>query len=143
MFIKGFMQDSTSVLMAESADLALATSLCRRMNLEHISFFTDSQLLVNCNNGENTAHPPDWRIKPFTQIIVSSLQDSYKVHKIPRTQNHMAHSVSNRALHHLDFHYIAQPTLCTNSSHVLECPLLNALQLVTINSAMILIASYC
>jgi ribonuclease HI len=140
MFIKAFMQGSTSVLMAESTALALATSLCRMMNLEDISFFTDSQLLVNCINRENTAHPPDWRIKPFTQAIVSSLQDSYKVHKIPRIQNYMAHSLANRALHHLNFHYIAPPSLCTNSSHVLECPLLNALHLVTIKSVMVLTA---
>jgi hypothetical protein len=42
------MQDSYSVLMAKSAALALATCLCRNMNLEHLNLFTDSQLLVKC-----------------------------------------------------------------------------------------------
>jgi ribonuclease HI len=45
--------------MAEVAALALATSLCRQMGLQHISFFTDNQLLVNCINGDRPSNPPD------------------------------------------------------------------------------------
>jgi hypothetical protein len=69
MFIKAYMQDSTSVLMVESTALALAISFCRRMNLEHLSFFRDSQLLVNCISGLHPNDPPDCRIKPYTQAI--------------------------------------------------------------------------
>jgi ribonuclease HI len=61
------------VLMVESTALALATSFCRKMGLQHINFFTDNQLLANCINGENPSDPPDWRIRTFTQTIVSSL----------------------------------------------------------------------
>jgi ribonuclease HI len=100
-FIKAFMQDSNSVLMAESAALALAYSLCRNMNLEHLNLYTDSQLLVDCMNGPDPSNPPDRRIKPFTQIIEDSLNISYTVCKIPRTQNQMADSLARRALHSL------------------------------------------
>jgi ribonuclease HI len=100
-FIKAFMQDSTSVLMAESAALALADSMCRFMNLEQLQFYSDSQLLVDCLNGPDPSNPPDWRIKPFTQIIQHSLNTSYKVYKIPRAQNMMADSIVRRALHNL------------------------------------------
>jgi ribonuclease HI len=88
------MQESDSVLIVESAAIALATSLCRNMNLEHLNFFTDSQLLVNCINGPDPSNPPDWRIMPFTQVITTSLATSHMVHKIPRTQNHMADSLA-------------------------------------------------
>jgi hypothetical protein len=83
-FIKAFLQDSSSVLMAESAALALAISLCRNMNLEPVQFYSDSQLLVDYLNGPDPPDPPDWRIKPFTQIVHISLINSYQVFKIPR-----------------------------------------------------------
>jgi hypothetical protein len=100
-------------------------------------------LLVNCINGERPSEPPDWRIKPYSQWIVASLQDSYKVLKISRNHNHMAHSLATRAFHHFQFHHVAQPSLCTNCSHDHGCPLLCALQLVIISSVMVQTASYC
>jgi hypothetical protein len=134
MFIKTYMQmqDSTSVLMA--AALALAISLCRRMNFEHHSFFSDSQLLVNYLNGADSSNPPDRRIKPFTQLIVASLTGSYAVHKIPRNQNQMADSLARHGLASLLFNQSSLTRLCTNPSHSHGCPLLSALQVVTINS---------
>jgi ribonuclease HI len=95
-FIKAFMQDSTSVLMAESAALALAFSLCRKMNLEHTQFYTDSQILTDCINGLDPSNPPDWRIKPFTQLIQASFIAYYSVAKIPRTENKMADSLARK-----------------------------------------------
>jgi ribonuclease HI len=65
------------VLMAESAALALAISLCRNMNLEPVHFYSDSQLLVDCLTRPDPSNPPDRRIKPFTQIVQNSLIDSY------------------------------------------------------------------
>jgi ribonuclease HI len=71
------------------------------MGLQHVNIFTDNQLLVNCINGANLSDPPDWQIKPFTQTIIASLQDSYNVQQISRTQNHMAHLLANRAFHQI------------------------------------------
>jgi ribonuclease HI len=142
-FIKAFMQDSTSVLMAESAALALAFSLCRKMNLEHTQFYTDSQLLTDCINGSDPSNPPDWTIKPFTQIIQSSSNAFYSVVKIPRTENQMADSLARRALHSILFSQPSPPTLYTDPFHSQGCPLHDALQVVTINSVMVFAASCC
>jgi ribonuclease HI len=137
------MQDSTSVLMAESAALAFAASLCRYMNPEQLHLYSDSQLLVVCLNGPDPSNPPDWRIKPFTQIIQHSLNTSYKVYKIPRAQNMMADSLARRALHNLLSFQPSSPFTCTNPDHCQGCPVTNALQLVTINSVMVQAASCC
>jgi ribonuclease HI len=142
-FIKAFMQDSTSVLMAESTALALATSLCSNMNLEQLNLYSDSQLLVDCLNGPDPSNPPDWRIKPFTQIIQHSLNTSYKVCKIPRAQNMMADYLARRSLHNLLSFHLSTPVSCTNPIHCQGCPLRNALQLVSISSVMVLAASCC
>jgi ribonuclease HI len=143
MFITTYLQESTSMIMAKFAALALATSLCRNMGLQKVNFYTNNQLLVNCINGANPSNPPDWRIKLLTQTIIASLQDSYNIQKISRTQNHMAHSLANTKFHQNQFHHIAQPSLCTNHSHAHGCPLLCALQIVIISSVMILTVSYC
>lgn len=117
------------MFMAESVALALAISLCRRMNLQHTSFFSDSQLLVNCFNGQHPNDPPDWMIKPYTQAIQISLQDTYKILHISRLRNHMAHSLATSALHNHHINDVPQPHLCTDVSHNLRCPLHEALQL--------------
>jgi ribonuclease HI len=137
------MQDSNSGLMVESAALALASSLCRNMNLEHTHFYTDSQILADCINGPDPSNPPVWRIKPFTQLIQASLNTSYSVSKIPRSGNQMADSLVRRALHSLLSFQPSSPILCTNPSHSQGCPLQNALQIVTINSVMVFAASCC
>jgi ribonuclease HI len=41
-FITTSLLESTSVIMAESAALALVISLCRQMGLRNINFFTDN-----------------------------------------------------------------------------------------------------
>jgi ribonuclease HI len=119
-FIKAFMQDSTSVLMAESAALALAFSLCRKMNLEHTQFYTDSQILTDSINGSDPSNP-DWRIKPFTQIIQSSSNTHYSVAKIPRTDNQMADSLARRALHSILSSQPSPPNLCTTRIVPVRC----------------------
>jgi ribonuclease HI len=142
-FIKAFMQDSNSVLMAESAAVALASSLCRKMNLEQTQFYTDSQILADCIHGPDPSNPPDWRIKPFTQLIQASFNVSYSVSKIPRSENQMADSIARRALHSLLSFQPSSPNLWTNRSHSQGCPVQNALQIVTINSVMVYAASCC
>jgi ribonuclease HI len=129
--------------MAESAALALAISLCRNMNLEPVQFYSDIQLLVDCLNGPDPSNPPDWRIKTFTRIVQISLIDAYQVFKIPRAQNRMADSLARRALHSLLSYHPLSPLICTNSAHCQGCPLSDALQIVSINSILLLAASCC
>jgi hypothetical protein len=91
---------------------------------------------VDCLNGPDPSNPPDWRIKPFTQIVQVFLIDSYQVYKIPRAQNMMADSLARRALHSLLSFQPSSPLICTNPAHCQGCPLTNALQIVSINSAI-------
>jgi hypothetical protein len=60
------MQVSSSVLMAETAVLALATSLLNRMGFPAANFFTDDQLLANYINSPDHSNLPDKRIKTYT-----------------------------------------------------------------------------
>jgi hypothetical protein len=103
------------------------TSCCGHLNgLHNTQFFTD--VLVNCINGDNPSDPPNWKIKPFTQASVSSSTGSSKIHKIPRTQNHMADSLATRRLNSSQSIPVPLSTICYNPAHFHGCPLLCALQ---------------
>jgi hypothetical protein len=85
-FIKASMQQASSVLMAESAGLALAASVLNRMHISDAHFLVDNQLLVNYINGSDHYNPPNWRIKPFTQVVDTLLAGTTTtVLKIKRT----------------------------------------------------------
>jgi hypothetical protein len=51
---KAVIRDSPSVFVAEAAALAFATSLLHFMQLDHVNYFTDNQLLAHYLN--NTSH---------------------------------------------------------------------------------------
>jgi hypothetical protein len=131
MFVKAVtvMQVSSSVLMAETAVLALATSLLNRMGFAFpaANFFTDDQLLANYINSPDHSNLPDKRIKPYTQIVTTTSSDSYKVHQIRRSQNQMADSLAKQGLASFNSNQITISGLCSNPSHVHGCPLLNAI----------------
>jgi hypothetical protein len=55
----------------------------------------------------------------------------------------MADSLARRALHSLLFFQPSSPFICTNPAHCQGCPLTNALQIVSINSVLLLAASCC
>jgi hypothetical protein len=86
MFLKATMQVFSSVLMVEAAALALAATLLNRMSFHNVHLFSDNQLLVNYINGPDSPSPLDWRIKPYSQIIISTLPSTCRVYKIRRTQ---------------------------------------------------------
>jgi hypothetical protein len=86
MFLKAAMQVSSFVPMAEATALALAATLLNRMTFHNaLSFLCDNQLLVNYINASDSLNPLDWRIKPYTQIVTSTLPTSCRVYKIRRT----------------------------------------------------------
>jgi hypothetical protein len=60
--------------MAEAAALALAAAVIKALQLDHTTMLSDNQQLVHFLNGQDQEHPPDWRVKPFTQLIKISLQ---------------------------------------------------------------------
>jgi ribonuclease HI len=140
---KAVLRDSQSVFVAEAAALAFATSLLHFMQLDHVNFFTDNQLLAHYLNNADHYDIPDWRAAAYTHIITSSLTGASKVFNISRTHNDMADSLAKEGLHLVHSDSLLSSFSCTNPSHVLGCPFLGALQSVTINSVMVLTASYC
>jgi len=96
-YIKTAMKDSTLVLMAEAAALALAVTVTDRLQLNHINFLSDSQQLVQFLNSSDHSNPPDWRIKPFTQIITQGRSTSIGV-KVSRNMNHTADLLARQTL---------------------------------------------
>jgi len=56
-FIKAVMQDSTSVLMAESTALSLAAVLLKTLELQDATLLFDNQQLVHFLNGADLSNP--------------------------------------------------------------------------------------
>jgi hypothetical protein len=102
-FIKAAMQDSSSVLMAETAALALAAALSKHLEHHSAHLLSDIQQLVHFPNGAELSNPPDWRIKPYTQFISPTVRF-----------NQMADLLARQALNimHSDQHLFSR--VCTN-----------------------------
>jgi hypothetical protein len=140
---KAVLRDSQSVFVAEAAALAFATSLLHFMQMDHVNYFTDNQLLAHYLNNADRFDIPDWRAAAYTHIINSSLTGASKVFHISRTHNGMADSLAKEGLHLLNSNSLLPNFSCTNPSHVVDCPFLGALQSVTVDSVMVITASCC
>jgi ribonuclease HI len=128
-FIKAAMKVSSSVLMAETAAIALAARVLQSLQMQQCTILTNSQQLVHFINGNDLEHPPDWRIKPYTQIISSSAQaSSIAICKIKRRQNQMTDLLARQASSAIQSNETQFTADCINTAHVQECPLLMALQ---------------
>jgi ribonuclease HI len=130
--------------MAEAAALALAAAVIKALQLDHTTMLSDNQQLVHFLNGQDQEHPPDWRVKPFTQLIKTSLQGiASSIKRIRRTQNQMADLLARQALTCIRANQITFNGDCSFAPHEQECPLMTALHNVTVNSVMVLTASCC
>ena len=58
-YIKAAMKETSSVLMAEAAALALAATVAKHLDLHQVSFLSDNQQLVNFLNNANPDDLPD------------------------------------------------------------------------------------
>jgi hypothetical protein len=96
--IRAKFQGSTSVLMAEAASLALASMITYTLNITGVSFLSDSALLVQFLNKQDHSDPPDWRIKPLTQLYTNNATaTASRTYKIPRKLNTIADSLAHQA----------------------------------------------
>jgi len=87
-FIKATMQNSFSVIMAESAALAFAANLLNQLQCRVNTILSDNQQLMHFLNGSNHSNPLDWRIEPYTQIAANLLSTTnLQVRMIKRNQN--------------------------------------------------------
>jgi ribonuclease HI len=134
------MTNSSSVIMAEAAALALAAEVVSALQIHQVTVLSDNKQLVQFMNGPDLAHPPDWRIKPLTQLISSKvIGTTTQIRRIKRDQNQMADSLARQALRAIGTELHTFQGVCAYEAHDHECPLLVALHNVTINSVMVLI----
>jgi hypothetical protein len=140
-YIAARLNASTSVLMAEAAALALASTVTDRMNLQGINFLSDCAQLVQFLNMQDHTNPPDWRSKHFTQIFSNCTRDrDSKIYKIPRSLNVTADALARQALgqsrhqHQFSCSYEHQASLCT---------VLQALVSINISNVTVLSARCC
>ena len=130
--------------MVEAAALALAAQISRNLNLHDITILSDNQQLVHFMNGPDLNSPPDWRIKPLTHIVANTMRDSFTVlRRLRCCQNQMANLLARQAFTYRQYDHNHCNVACAYVPHMHECPLHTALQLVTINSVMVLTASGC
>jgi hypothetical protein len=98
-YIEAHLSGTQSVIMAEAAALALAAMVNDRLNFNNTAFLSDCQQLVHFLNTTDQTYPPDWRIKPFTQIFTNcSAYRQAKIFKISRNLNSTADSLARQAL---------------------------------------------
>lgn len=143
-FIKAEITRCTSVLMAEAAALALGAAITKCLQLQHINFLSDNLPLVSFFNARDRSNPPDWRIKHFTQHFINCNKNTnMSIFKIQREQNQTAHSLARQALGLLNSNPLGDNFVCSNTRHISQCVLFNALQTVLVPSVNILSALCC
>jgi hypothetical protein len=143
-YIKAKMQASTSVIMAEAAALALAAAIMDRLNLTGINYLSDNEQLVRFLNSDDHSNPPDWRIKPFTQVFNNhTTGTNVKVYKIHRSQNSTAHNLARQALQEAAQQNQDATFSCLSEHNVNPCQWLQALHDVDLHNVTITAALCC
>ena len=97
-YVKAQLHNCQSVLMGEAAALALGATIVKALQIQSCNFLSDSQQLVHFLHQEQQQNPPQWRIKPFTQVYsntAASLQA--QLFKINGTQNTTADTLAKQA----------------------------------------------
>lgn len=143
-YIKAKIDHVSSVLMAESASMALAAKICALLSISDISFLTDSQILASFFNGPDLDKPPQWEIKPYTQKFLNATGNyNWKVFKVQRDFNVTAHVLANQAFRSTLGTEIIEQYSCTNASHIDSCPLREALNSVSWESYSLIAVACC
>ncbi|CAN6222105.1 unnamed protein product [Urochloa humidicola] len=104
-FIQASVQNAANPLQAEAHGLTLASAILKKLNLHHIRYFTDSNILAtNMNRQDPVTEAADWRIRPtIADFLCNSQEANYQVHKIPRKDNSIAHTLANQAKSQANF----------------------------------------
>lgn len=143
-YIKAALSQTHSVIMAEAAALALAAMLADRLEFTDIFFLSDCSQLVHFFNAEDHNHPPDWRMKPFTQIFHNfTTRRRAKLYRISRNLNTTADALARQAFSVPATLTQSPVTACSYTSHGSLCPLLHGLNSVNLHCVTIIAASCC
>jgi hypothetical protein len=130
--------------MAEAAALGLAATVIDLLNFDNAAFLSDCSQLVQFLNDADQDHPPDWRMKPFTQLFANcASRRRAKIYYISRTLNSTADTLARQAFTVNVPTNVSFEHMCSNSNHGHQCPLFNALASVNIKSVRPLAASCC
>jgi UDP-N-acetylmuramoylalanine-D-glutamate ligase len=136
--------ETHSVIMAEAAALALAAMVADRLNFNDVSFLSNCSQLVHFINDEDHNHPPDRRMKAFMQTFDNCVSNRRaKIYRISRTLNNMADALARLALSVPVNTAQSSVTVCSYLGHGHRCPLVGALNSVTLHSVRVLAASCC
>jgi ribonuclease HI len=96
--ISAQIRNCTSVLMAETAGLSIASSIAAALHLNPVRFFTDNQTLADILLRSNSDESPDWRIVPYTQNFFNNRDRVLAtVHKIDRKLNYRSSYFSQKS----------------------------------------------
>lgn len=141
--ISAQIRNCSSVLMAETAGLSIASSIAAGLQLNPVHFFTDNQTLVDLLQRADLDRPPDWRIKSLTQNFYNNKSRLLaSIQKIDRKLNSKAHVLAKRASSASNATEDQTAFSCSNSSHVLNCPL-KAVLAALCNDCTFIAASCC
>lgn len=144
LYIKAQINNITSVIMAEAAAMALAALVSTMLQIEEISYLTDSQLLVNYLNGPDHSNPPHWDVKPFTErFLISVANRRIQVLKVQRNMNATVHILANQAFRSSEYLCNSVNVSCSNASHGSSCPSQLALQCVSCEPFWTIAARCC
>jgi len=140
-FIKAQLTGVQSVPIAEAAALALTARVNESLNFDNTTFLSDCQQSVHFLDQQDHTHPPDWRIKFFTQSFTNcSVHRRAKILKINRNLNTTADGLARQAFSASGTRY--QP-VCSYLHHSHQCPLVEALNSVNMQHVTLLSASCC
>lgn len=143
-YIKAAMTETQSVITVEAAAMALAAMVMDRLGFNDVSFLSDCSQLVRFLNAEDHNHPPDWRMKAFTQIFDNCVSNRQaKVYRISRTLNTTADALARLAFSAHVNNSQTSEIACSYTAHDQQCPLRSALNSVTLHSVRVLAASCC
>lgn len=143
-YIKALLKNSSSVLMAEAAALALGAQVLCTLGIQQPFFLSDNQQLVSFFNGKDHINPPQWEIKPFTQIfIINTSRNNARTFKIDRKLNITSHILGTQAFNSSNSNSHELVTTCTNPFHVNSCLSLTAINSVLGDSFTLIAASCC
>lgn len=121
-YIKAMLRDSSSVLMAEAAALALGAQVLCALGVQQLFFLSDNQQLVNFFNGNDHNNPPQWEIKPFTQSFINNTSsNNARLFRIDGKLNTTAHVLASQ-VNSSNRTSLDLLSTCTNPAHVNSCP---------------------
>jgi hypothetical protein len=140
-YIKATLTSYSSVIMVEAASLALASSITRAMNIHNCNFLSDCQQLVQFLNKDDLSNPPDWRIKPFTQVFSNNAaHTSSRIIKINKNLNTTADALARQAY---TSSALELNSHCSNMLCGPLCSVMQALLTVDLPDVNIIAASCC